>query len=253
MNSVLNHIENFLDGPGDFLANRKTLGRQYIKQNLLSIAIVAILLIISVVLFYIFSPFDISFSRLFYTDGFFIQNYPIGFFYTKIMMKILASTCILVGLIYIAGEFLKKPLISLTRRRALFIILSIIVSSVLITNVTFKNNWGRARPRDISEFNGTKIFSPAGVIANQCIKNCSFTSGDASFAFSFVCFALLARKRRTLWLIASLLMASSVAFMRVAVGAHFISDVTIGGIYTVLIILISQRLLLYGNKTLEAD
>lgn len=253
MKQYINRLEDFLDGPGDYLENRKTMGRLKINYNMTAIIVASVLLVISLLFFYFNPQFDISFSNMFYFDGFFIQNHPLGFFYTRIMMKILTYTCIILGVLYIIGEFLKKPVITLTRRRALFVILSILVSSLLITNVILKSHWGRARPRDIQEFNGTKIFSPAGVISNQCEKNCSFTSGDTSFAFAFMAFALLARKRRTMWFISSLAFASSVAFMRVAVGAHFISDVTIAGIYTLLVILIIQRLLLYENQAIQTD
>src|SRR5262245_46652385 len=47
----------------------------------------------------------------------------------------------------------------------------------LVANLIFKDQWGRARPRQIVEFGGTKAFSPPLLRTDQCSRNCSFFSG----------------------------------------------------------------------------
>jgi membrane-associated phospholipid phosphatase len=130
----------------------------------------------------------------------------------------------------------------------LFVMLTILIGPGLLTNVVLKDNWGRARPHQIVEFGGTKRFSPAWAVSDQCSKNCSFVSGDASFAVSLVAFAWAwpagRQRRRWAWGIGAF--AAVVAFMRMARGAHFLSDTVIGVLLTLLVLFIIERLVLEG-------
>ena len=50
----------------------------------------------------------------------------------------------------------------------------------------FKDTWGRARPINIQEFGGDKIYTQPFIKSDQCEKNCSWISGESSAAFSFI-------------------------------------------------------------------
>ena len=50
----------------------------------------------------------------------------------------------------------------------------------LVVNGVLKAFWGRARPSQILEFGGAAQFTPPVQIADQCARNCSFVSGEAS-------------------------------------------------------------------------
>ncbi len=251
-------IEKFLDGPGNIEENReKKLGRNDFLDNR-PLLITFILAVIASLFFYFFPRVDLGFTSLFYEgNGVFpMVNSDLGHFFHVTLVRTMIYFLIGLGALYIIGEIRRKPLLTLTRRRVIFIGLCIAISAGLVTNVMFKNNWGRARPRDVVEFNGTKQFTPAGVIADQCKRNCSFVSGESSFAFSFLCFPLLARAHRRKWFLGVLVFASSVGFMRVAMGAHFLSDSLLAGFYTLLVILLIERFLLskcqppaYSEKT----
>jgi len=248
--AFLELIENFLDGPGNIKNNRESnLGRLTEINHKNIIAIVLFISIILSLLFYIFPQIDIEFSKLFLVSKqtFIMTHSFMGYFYHKIIIKILQYICILIPILYILGEIIKRPILTLTRRRFLFILLSIAITAGLMTNFLLKDNFGRARPRDVIQFGGTKIFTPALVVSNQCRNNCSFVSGEASFAFSFICLALIARRRRKLWICGTLIFAGSVALMRIAMGAHFLSDSVLAGIYTILVILFLERLLLVNK------
>lgn len=247
----MNKIEIFLDGPGDVQHNRK---EKFGRNDFLDKKPVLITFILAVLLslfFYLFPQTDIDFTRLFFVNGvgFPMVNSCIGHFFHVTLVRIMIFFLIGLAVIYIIGEIRRKPLLTLNRRRVLFIILSISISAGLVTNVLFKNNWHRARPRDVTEFGGAKQFTPACVISDQCRRNCSFVSGEASFAFSFVCLALLARRRRKRWMCTAIIFACAVSFMRVMMGAHFLSDSVLAGIYTILVILTVERLLLYESKS----
>lgn len=249
-NNIRDNLENFLDGPGNIDDNRrKNLGR-LAKTNHNHIIIIILFIAIALSLLFYALPFiDIEFSRLFvmHNQKFTLLSF-IGNFYHGPLIKLMQYICVLVAVFYLVGEILKKPILTLTRRRFLFILISIAITAGLMTNFVLKEHWGRARPRDVIEFGGSKLFTPACVISNQCKNNCSFVSGEASFAFSFICFALLARRYRKLWIYGILIFASSIALMRVAIAAHFLSDTVLAGIYTILVILLIQRLLLVTDS-----
>ncbi len=116
-------------------------------------------------------------------------------------------------------------------RAVVFVVLAFLVGPVLVANGVFKTYWDRARPNDIQAFGGDRTFSPALVISDQCERNCSFVAGDASFAFGFLAFALLAERRRRLWLAAAVGFGLFVGFLRMANGSHFLSDVLYAGIF----------------------
>ena len=93
-----------------------------------------------------------------------------------------------------------------------------------------KGEFGRARPRDIIEFNGDQQFTRAFEISDQCHKNCSFVSGHAGIGFFFLTFGFIMRKK---WaFIPGLALGILLSYTRIAQGGHFLSDVVIAGYVT---------------------
>ena len=72
-----------------------------------------------------------------------------------------------------------------------FLVVTLIIGPGIIVNYILKDNFGRARPKDIIEFHGTKNFTKIFMISNQCTKNCSFPSGHAAIGFYFTAFAYI--------------------------------------------------------------
>ncbi|MFZ9390745.1 MAG: phosphatase PAP2 family protein [Betaproteobacteria bacterium] len=101
--------------------------------------------------------------------------------------------------------------------------LSLIFGPAVVVNSVFKDHWDRARPRQIQDFGGDKQFSAAWIVSNQCDRNCAFTSGHAAAGFSFIALHFVARGSLWLWL--SLAFGGLIGASRIAVGAHFLSDV----------------------------
>ncbi len=115
--------------------------------------------------------------------------------------------------------------------RCWFMIAVLIAGPGLVANLVFKDNLGRARPRDVVEFGGTKAFTPPLVPSHECPRNCSFISGEASSMYAaFFALALLLPQYR-LGLIAVGIAAGTLAgIVRIIQGAHFLSDVLFAGI-----------------------
>lgn len=121
------------------------------------------------------------------------------------------------------------------RRRASSLLLVSVLGSLLLINVVLKEHWGRARPREVGELIGSaspspRHFSPALVPTDQCVHNCSFSSGHAASGFVIMSVGLMgpvAVRRRWWWIGVTLGTVASLA--RVMQGGHFLSDVLFSG------------------------
>jgi lipid A 4'-phosphatase len=126
-----------------------------------------------------------------------------------------------------------QPLVA-SDRVVLFLLLTLGIGPGLLVNAVFKDHWGRARPYQVRQFGGDRRFTAAFVMSDQCPSNCSFVSGDASMGYFGLAFLFLARRRRKLILAASLLAGTLIGLVRMAQGAHFLSDVIFSGVFTFL-------------------
>ena len=137
------------------------------------------------------------------------------------------------------------------RPRAIaYVFLTFALGPGLLVNGLLKEFIGRARPKDIVEFGGDKLFSTAFLPANQCLGNCSFVSGDVAFVAATLAFALLLRswqRQALVWL--CLALTTLTAYYRMAAGAHFLSDVTLGALSSILLALFLYRNVVLAGGT----
>lgn len=116
-------------------------------------------------------------------------------------------------------------------RGAFVALASIVLCSLVIVNLWLKSFSGRPRPLATDLFGGDLPFVPAGVFTDHCASNCSFVSGEASTGFWLLCIVPLAPPRwRPVALAAALAAATAASGLRVAFGAHYLSDVTIAAL-----------------------
>ena len=141
----------------------------------------------------------------------------------------LTCTITVVGLIMTARK--NKPWLELTLGKWLFIALCLITGPLVVANIGFKDHWGRARPRDVIEFAGSKAFTAPFLPSAQCDYNCSFVSGEASSIF-IVLFAaaLLSQYRSRDFVALGIVLGGLAGLMRMAQGGHFLSDVIFAGV-----------------------
>lgn len=192
-----------------------------------------------------FPQIDIDISKLFYDSS-------QGFLYNQAMWVevifrgIPIITIIIVSFLILGisakffmchnkSECLKSPLF--------FLLLTLSLGPGLCVNLILKENFGRARPREIIEFNGTKQFSPAGHYVSQCDTNCSFSSGHAAMGFYFTSLAwIVPLRKRALTFTLGTLFGTIVGVGRIAQGGHFFSDVIFSFIIVMIINEISFRI-----------
>jgi lipid A 4'-phosphatase len=114
----------------------------------------------------------------------------------------------------------------------------------LVANLVFKDQWGRARPKDIVEFGGTKSFTPPLLMASQCRRNCSFVSGEASSTYVvFYAAAAVLPQWSVALAIAGTMGGLVTGLIRMSQGAHFLSDVVFAGVFMALTVLVLRSLM----------
>mgnify|MGYP001330398975 CR=1 FL=1 len=175
--------------------------------------------------FYLFPRYDITFSNFFFTNNLFISEKYQGIKYLRSFLKdLMVIFPVTVLLLLIIHHFFKEKYNMKQRMKYALIgfIIGPIIGSGLIANFFFKDNWGRARPIQVSEFGGDKSFTPAFVKTDQCEKNCSWISGESSAAFSFFVGSLILKNPIFLYL--NLIIGVFVSFCRISMGGHFLSD-----------------------------
>ena len=188
-------------------------------------------------LLFVLAPgIDLAFSGLFYEPGAgFTQN---GAPWERVLYEtidwivgaaIVASVVILLVGVFRTGPFGRRG------RVAALLLIVLAIGPGLIVNGILKEHWGRARPRDVTEFGGDRRFTPAVLIADQCERNCSFSAGhpSAGFALAVLGYAHVSRRRRWAVIAAATGFGLLVGLARVAAGGHFLSDVLFSGLIVV--------------------
>ena len=217
------------------------------RFNLSKITFLAATLTAVSFIFMGFPQIDIAVSALFYKPE---QN----FLLRDTSLHLFVDSWIRPSINYLAVAFVVACVYKLffgqstVKRRfniVAFLFASFLVGPVLLVNGLLKEFIGRARPKNIIEYGGTKIFSPAYFPADQCETNCSFVSGDDAVAFSTIAFALIFKGKLRFHLVAvALSFGVLVSIYRLGTGAHFLSDTVLSGLFCILIILILERMLL---------
>lgn len=220
-----------------------TRGQDYKPWTTTQMLVVCAL--IGVGLTVIFLPFpeiDLKVAHLFYNgdNDFWLRKSEFTRLKNTYMRDIIAVLAISGVLYYLYRRLTDPPHKIAQLARYGFFILCIILSTGLVVHTVFKDNWGRARPKYVMEFDGNRQFTPPLLPANQCDKNCSFVSGDASLGFVTIALALYAR-RRNFWVMMSVGTGLGFGLLRMMNGSHFLSDILYSGVFTCGTVLLLYR------------
>jgi lipid A 4'-phosphatase len=169
---------------------------------------------------------DLFVSNLFFDHGFFLTDrWWMRLTHHAVTYFLYISAAVIAG-VYVYNRYSKRSVGNVCGKKVLYLFLVLAVGAGLVVNVALKDNFGRARPRDIQEFGGTKHFTPAFVMATECDRNCSFSSGHTAGAFFSLALAMALSRRRSI-IIACIAFGTLVSFSRIASGAHFLSDTVV--------------------------
>jgi membrane-associated PAP2 superfamily phosphatase len=237
-----------------------------VNKRLLELALVVLFLLLASLALWltdgdrlIFShvPRDLSIAAVLPASSW---AWPAGnLFPWNILYRWAAIPAVLIGavslLVLLLG--LVQPRYALLRRQAVFMLFFLALGPGLTVNMLFKEQYGRARPREIVEFGGNQQFTNFWQ-PGKAGTNSSFPSGHAAIAFATMTpwFVLRDRQQRAAagFLVLGVLFGSLVGIARILQGGHFPSDILwaggllylIGGILALLMRLDSDSLPL-GN------
>lgn len=218
------------------------------KRNILCIPVIfwAAMAVICALL-YLYPQSDIAVSALFYTPGEgFMQHHAL---WERILYK---SVPVVLTVLYVGGLLLwiynrktGRDLLAFSGKKLLYMMVVAALGSGIIVNALLKENWGRARPAQVSVFGGDKHFTPPFVLSDQEGK--SFSSGHTSGAFALLPLIFLARRHRIA--VASVVLGYGVAVSaaRIAAGGHFFSDVIVS-IFIMYIVSAATYEMMFGCK-----
>lgn len=207
------------------------------------------LLVIVSTIFFLTPGLDPAVSHVFYTSagGFAAWESPVLETWRRLGTLVEWALGVAVAAPLLLKILLPEHRLAVRPRTTLFVLASFALGPGLIVNGILKEHWGRARPRAILEFGGDATFSPVWWISDQCVRNCSFVSGEAAGAFCLVALVFIVRaKQRIAVAVFTLSFATIVSFTRIAVGAHFVSDVLIAWLISLCVMLALDRLVLKG-------
>lgn len=201
-----------------------------------TVCIASVTGLVAAFLFSAFPEIDLAASNLFYAgDGRFLFSAPSAGSVIRFLLRILFwLVCIAAVAGFLSLAFFNRKLLGLGLTAWAYITLCVAMGPGVVANLGFKDHWGRARPVHITEFGGAKKFTPPMLRADQCEKNCSFISGEASnfyalgFAFAFL-FGTGQQRRK--FFIAAIAAGSFAGLIRIGGGGHFLSDVIFAGVF----------------------
>jgi lipid A 4'-phosphatase len=139
-------------------------------------------------------------------------------------------------------------------RAIVFLLVTLVLSAGVLTNLTFKSYWGRPRPVMVTQFNGPQEFVPWWDPRGACGRNCSFFSGEGATAFwAYAPAALTPLPWRPLAYVAATLFGVTTSVLRMAFGGHFFTDVATAGLVTFLVIWLSHGYIYRWPSTRLSD
>ena len=146
-----------------------------------------------------------------------------------------------------------RPLM-VSGRAIVFLLVTIILSAGILTNLTFKTYWGRPRPVMVTEFNGPWQFVPWWDPRGECGRNCSFFSGEGATAFwTYAPAALTPPAWRPLAYVAATAFGVVTSGLRMAFGGHFFTDVAAAGLVSFFVIWLAYGWLYRWPSTRVSD
>jgi lipid A 4'-phosphatase len=209
-------------------------------MNRAGLLIALALSFVFVVLYLIWPELDMRIAAAFYDAV--TRTFPLR---TDLIAMILRETAMIIAWA-ICAPAIVALLVKLVRpdrpmllrgRTVAYMVITMVLTAGIVTNLTFKSYWGRPRPAAVVEFNGQWQFKPWWQPGGECPKNCSFFSGEAATAFwTYAPASLTPPAWRPLAYLGATIFGIATGGLRVAFGGHFVSDVLVAGLVTFVLI-----------------
>jgi lipid A 4'-phosphatase len=199
---------------------------------------------LTLLVFGVWPGLDLAVAHLFYDSGGFIGHESLD----RFLRDFFRVTPFVVLALYAGLWLLKRGGVRVpwapSGRAMVFLIATIAIGPGLIVNLGLKDHWHRPRPVQTQEFNGPSPFRPWYDDTGRCQKNCSFVSGEAATGFWMVAPAsLLPPPAHESAIVAAFAFGVCASILRMAFGGHYLSDVLLGGLLTLIVVEGARRLM----------
>ena len=204
-------------------------------------------ILLAVLVLFLLSPrIDIGTAALFFApeEGFALANHPV-LHHLRMSVWNLTLAMLALSLAMVLAHPLRRRATLWPTRVWVFSLALLLLGPGLLVNAILKAYWGRPRPRAIEEFGGDHGFTPPFQIDGECLRNCSFVSGEGGGATALALIVLvLAWSAPWRWLrplsvaLAGLFLIFGAA-SRVVMGGHFLSDV----VFSILLVFLVAEIL----------
>ena len=194
--------------------------------------------------FAVWPGLDLAVAHLFYDGGGFIGRDALA----RFGRDVFRVTPFVVLALYAGLWVAKRHGLALrwapSGRAVIFLIATIAIGPGLVVNLGLKDHWHRPRPVQTQEFGGPDPFRPWYEDNGACKKNCSFVSGEAATGFWMVAPAsVLPPPWRGPAIVAAFAFGIGASLLRMAFGGHYLSDVLLGGLVTLIVIEIARKII----------
>ena len=209
------------------------------------ILVVSALIALTLAVFALWPGVDLAVAHFFYDRGGFagrdgLERFGRDFFRIAPFVVLAA---------YVALYALRRAGVAVfwapTGLGVIFLIATIAIGPGLIVNLGLKDHAHRPRPVHVVEFGGPDEFRPWYRFDGACKANCSFVSGEAAPRASGwsrrPCLA--PPPARAPAVAGALVFGAAASVLRMAFGGHFLSDVLLGGLISLLVVVVARRLL----------
>ncbi|NLR98247.1 phosphatase PAP2 family protein [Rhizobium sp. P38BS-XIX] len=201
-----------------------------------AVALIGMLILSTSFVFVVFPRLDLTVSRLFvHGSAFWLMENPFLQAVRDVSRQSQIYLLPFMALLIALRAFMPLRFCFCPPHKPLFVLLSFAAGPLVIVQ-TLKILIGRVRPRELVEFGGTADFTPVWQFSAACSRNCSFPSGEAAAAAAALSLLVFVSARYR-WAAALILTPCLlfVAFNRVIFGAHFLSDVMLGWLLTMFV------------------
>jgi lipid A 4'-phosphatase len=226
-------------------------------MNRAGLIIALILALVIGLLFGIYPELDLKLAALFYDEA--SRSFPLRLNALAGVVRdgamVIAWALALPAIVALAVKLVRpdRPLL-MSGRAMVFLLVTLLLSAGILTNLTFKTYWGRPRPVVVTQFNGDKSFVPWWDPRGGCARNCSFFSGEGATAFwTYAPAALAPPAWRPLAYAGATVFGITTSGLRMAFGGHFFTDVAIAGLVTFLVIWFTYGYIFRWSRTRLSD
>ena len=209
-----------------------------------TLAIYVALTALTLIVFAVWPGLDLAVSHVFYDRGGFIGRDALARFGRDFFRVTPFVVLTLYAALWLAKRRGARLRWAPSGKAMIFLIATIAIGPGLIVNLGLKDHWHRPRPVQTEDFNGPSPFMPWYDDDGACKKNCSFVSGEAATGFWMVAPAsVLPPPWRGPAIIAAFVFGIAASLLRMAFGGHFLSDVLLGGLVTLIVIELARKII----------